>query len=81
MTGETETRLTESVSAQVTERIEIAVERKTGWIRESTVFDLLGNETHLAFSDLETNAPAPPERFRFDPPAGVRVLKLDSGAQ
>jgi outer membrane lipoprotein carrier protein len=60
------------------ERIEIAVERSTGWIRETTVYDLLGNQTHLAFSDLETNAPAPAERFRFDPPEGVRVLKLDS---
>jgi outer membrane lipoprotein carrier protein len=59
------------------ERIEIAVERKTGWIRETTVYDLLGNRTHLAFSDLEPNAPAPAERFRFDPPAGVRVLKLE----
>jgi outer membrane lipoprotein carrier protein len=59
------------------ERIEIAVERKTGWIRETTVYDLLGNRTHLAFSELEPNAAAPPERFRFDPPAGVRVLKLE----
>jgi outer membrane lipoprotein carrier protein len=60
------------------ERIEIGVEPKTGWIRETTVFDLLGNETHLAFTDLATNEPAPAERFRFDPPAGVRVLKLDA---
>jgi outer membrane lipoprotein carrier protein len=63
------------------ERIEIVVERQTGWIRETTVFDLLGNETHLAFSDLETNAPAPAERFRFEPPEGVRVLKLETGAR
>lgn len=63
------------------ERIEIAVERKTGWIRETTVFDLLGNQTHLAFSDLEANVPAPADRFRFDPPAGVRVLKLDTEAR
>jgi outer membrane lipoprotein-sorting protein len=60
------------------EHIEIAVERKTGWIQETTVYDLLGNRTHLAFSDLEPNAAAPAERFRFDPPAGVRVLKLDA---
>jgi outer membrane lipoprotein carrier protein len=60
------------------ERIEIAVERDTGWIRETTVYDLLGNQTHLAFSDLETNAAAPVERFRFDPPKDVRVLKLES---
>ena len=51
------------------ERIEIAVERKTGWIRETTVFDLLGNRTHLALLGLEPNAPAPAERFRFEPPA------------
>ena len=60
------------------ERIEISVDPKTGWIRETTVFDLLGNRTHLAFSDLEPNAPAPAERFRFDPPDGVRVLKLEA---
>ena len=50
------------------------------WIRETTVYDLLGNRTHLAFSDLEPNAAAPADRFRFDPPAGVRVLKLDAEA-
>lgn len=58
------------------DRIEIAVD-PNGWIRESTVLDLLGNRTHLAFDDIETGGALGAERFRFEPPAGVRVLTLE----
>lgn len=59
------------------ERIELVVARGSGWIRETTVVDLLGNRTHLVFEDLEVGGAAPEARFRFDPPEGVKVMTLE----
>jgi outer membrane lipoprotein carrier protein len=59
------------------ERIDLAVERGSGWIRETTVVDLLGNRTHLVFEGLEVGGAAPEARFRFDPPEGVKVMTLE----
>jgi outer membrane lipoprotein carrier protein len=59
------------------ERIELAVDPASGWIRESTVVDLLGNRTHLAFDDIQTGGAPDAARFRFEPPPGVRVLTLE----
>lgn len=59
------------------ERIGLVVERGSGWIRESTVVDLLGNRTQIAFEDLETGGAPDPARFRFEPPEGVRVLVIE----
>jgi outer membrane lipoprotein-sorting protein len=61
------------------ERIELGVDPRSGWIRESTVLDLLGNRTHLAFEDIETGGAPDEARFRFEPPPGVRVLTLEEG--
>jgi outer membrane lipoprotein carrier protein len=59
------------------ERIDLAVERGSGWIRETTVVDLLGNRTQIAFEGIETGAAPDAARFRFDPPPGVKVMKLE----
>lgn len=58
------------------ERIDLVVETASGWIRETSVLDLLGNRTHLVFEGIEAGAAAPESRFRFEPPEGVRVLTL-----
>jgi outer membrane lipoprotein carrier protein len=63
------------------ERLELWVDPASGWIRETEVHDLLGNRTHVAFVELEAIAPPPDERFRFDPPPGVRVLTLEEEPQ
>lgn len=59
------------------ERIDLVVEPATGWIRETTVHDLLGNRTQVAFEEIEAGGPVDEARFRFEPPAGVRVLTLE----
>jgi outer membrane lipoprotein carrier protein len=59
------------------ERIDLVVDRKTGWIRETTVFDLLGNETRVRFEDLEAGGAPDEARFRFEPGAGDRVLIIE----
>jgi outer membrane lipoprotein carrier protein len=62
------------------ERIDLAIDRETGWIRETTVFDLLGNETRVRFEDLETGGTPDEARFRFEPGAGDRVLIVEPAA-
>lgn len=64
--------------ASTYERIDLAVDLDTGWILATTVHDLFGNRTEVAFSELRANEGAPAERFRFDPPEGVRVLSLET---
>jgi outer membrane lipoprotein carrier protein len=59
------------------ERLELSVEPASGWIRETTVLDLLGNRTHVVFDGIETGGAPDEARFRFEPPEGVRVLKLE----
>jgi outer membrane lipoprotein carrier protein len=58
------------------ERIELEVETATGWIRETLVVDLFGNETRVRFTDLVANEGIDADRFRFVAPEGVRVLTL-----
>ncbi len=63
------------------EKLGIRVDPNTGEIRETTLVDLLGNVTIVAFSKVETNRDPAASVFRFDPPAGVRVLKLQLDAE
>ena len=57
------------------ERIGLAAE-PSGAVRATTVTDLLGNVTEVAFHDVRLNTDPAPERFEFRPPAGVRVIEL-----
>lgn len=59
------------------ERLEIAVDRASGWIVETLVVDLFGNMTRVAFADLDGETAVAPGRFRFEPPEGARVLTLE----
>ena len=59
------------------ERIDLGVERGTGWIRDTTVHDLLGNRTQVVFEDIETGGAPDDARFRFEVPEGVKVLTLE----
>ena len=61
------------------ERIELVVEVASGWIRETRVHDLFGNQTRVRFEDLVANQDVPAERFRFEPPTDARVLTLPGG--
>jgi outer membrane lipoprotein carrier protein len=58
------------------ERLELSVESATGWITETRVHDLFGNETRVVFEDLTANQGIPDAHFDFEPPEDVRVLEL-----
>jgi len=48
-------------------------------VRETTVVDLFGNRTTIAFDELRENTKPAASSFAFKPPEGVRVLSLPSG--
>ena len=58
------------------EKLRIRTDPRTGEIVETTVIDLLGNVTEVAFADIRTNVNPPHDAFRFEPPDGVRVIEL-----
>jgi outer membrane lipoprotein carrier protein len=58
------------------ESLELRVDRETAVVRETTVVDLFGNRTRVAFSELRENSGPDASLFRFDPPAGVRVIEM-----
>jgi outer membrane lipoprotein-sorting protein len=58
------------------EKLEIRVDRSSGEVKETAVFDLIGNVTRVAFQDVRTNTGLGEEVFRFTPPDGVRVVEV-----
>jgi outer membrane lipoprotein carrier protein len=60
------------------EKLRIVVDPKTGDVSKTRIDDLVGNSTVVEFSDLQVNLDPPAETFRFDPPAGIRVIELSS---
>jgi outer membrane lipoprotein carrier protein len=59
------------------EKLHIVVNPQTGELLKTTVFFVLGNVTEVAFSNIGLNVNPAASLFRFDPPAGVRVIELD----
>lgn len=60
------------------ERLHARIDPRSGELLETTVIDLLGNSTRVALQDLRVNRDPDASLFRFDPPAGVRVVELDA---
>lgn len=58
------------------ERLDLRIDPGSGDVLETGLVDLLGNETRVVFSGIEVDAGAAPELFRFEAPAGVRVIDL-----
>jgi outer membrane lipoprotein carrier protein len=59
------------------EKLQVRSDPATGELLETTVTDLLGNVTQIAFSGMRTNLRPPDSQFRFDAPKGVRVIELE----
>jgi outer membrane lipoprotein carrier protein len=62
------------------ERLRVKADRKTGDLEETTVVDLLGNETRVSFSEIRVDTGLPKDHFEFEPPDGVRVIELSAPA-
>jgi outer membrane lipoprotein carrier protein len=58
------------------EKLEIVVDRESGEVEETTVSDLVGNVTRVAFHNVRTNRGVAASLFHFTPPEGVRVIEL-----
>jgi len=59
------------------QKLRVRSDPATGELLETTVVDLLGNVTQIAFSGTRTNLGPGDELFRFRAPAGVRVIELE----
>ena len=57
------------------QKLYIAVDKKTSLVKQTIVFDLLGNETKVIFENLKINQSVPANIFKFKIPEGVRVVK------
>jgi len=58
------------------ERLSLTAVAETGDIVATSIVDLFGNETRIAFSEVQVNQGPPPELFRFAPPPDVEVIDL-----
>ena len=58
------------------EKLYLLADPSTGNVSRTRIDDLLGNTTVVEFSELKVNQDPPPELFRFDPPAGVRIIDV-----
>jgi outer membrane lipoprotein-sorting protein len=58
------------------EKLRLRSDPASGELLESTVVDLLGNVTQIAFSGMRSNLEPPDSQFRFRAPEGVRVIEL-----
>jgi outer membrane lipoprotein carrier protein len=60
------------------EKLRLLVDPESGEVRQTTVFDLVGNVTEVTFHDVRTNERPADAVFRFEPPEGVDVIDLDA---
>ena len=60
------------------EKLRVRSDPASGELLETTVIDLLGNVTQIAFSGMRTNLGPDAKLFRFQAPEGVRVIELES---
>jgi outer membrane lipoprotein carrier protein len=56
-------------------RMLLEVNLKGYTVEKTTVFDVYGNTTVIALTDLKLNPGISDDQFQFTPPAGVRVVK------
>jgi outer membrane lipoprotein carrier protein len=54
--------------------IVFVVDPKDYLVRESLLVDAQGNTNHFIFEDMKVNTKVEDERFKWSPPAGVRVV-------
>lgn len=60
------------------EKLRVVADRATGELRRTTIHDLLGNVTEVAFSDVRANQSPDDSLFRFEAPPGHEVIDLDA---
>ncbi len=62
------------------EKLEVRVDPATGEVKETAVFDLVGNVTRVGFQEVRTNTGLGDELCRFTPPGGVKVVEVPTAA-
>ena len=60
------------------EKIFLDVDPQSGVVWGTQIQDLFGNRTELTLENIEIDRSPPERTFRFEPPAGTRVQRLDA---
>jgi outer membrane lipoprotein carrier protein len=58
------------------EKLRLLTDPRSGNVSRTRIADLLGNVAEVAFSEIEVNLGPSADVFRFEPPAGVRVIDV-----
>jgi outer membrane lipoprotein carrier protein len=58
------------------EKVRIVADPRSGNVSRTRIDDLLGNVAEVAFTEIEVNLGPSADVFRFEPPAGVRVIDV-----
>jgi len=72
---ESRLELIPNVASSQYQKIQFLVRNENGQIRETLLFDALGNTNSLTFADMRVNQGLPVEGFRFEPPAGTSLIQ------
>ena len=56
-------------------RMVMVVETRTGKVVESVLYEASGNTNHFRFKNIKTNVGVAADRFTFEPPANVEVIR------
>jgi outer membrane lipoprotein carrier protein len=59
------------------ERLGLEVVQSTGEVVATSVLDVFGNETTIAFEHVQRNQDPPPTLFEFEPGPEVRVIEIE----
>jgi len=61
------------------QRLGLSVEWSSGEVTATRIVDLLGNQTRIAFDDIEYDRGPEPATFRYEPAHDVEVIELRPG--
>ena len=61
------------------QRLGLSVELASGEVTATRIVDLLGNQTAIAFDEVEYNREPEPATFQYQPAQGVEVIELRPG--
>ena len=61
--------------AGIVKKIELETDKKTGFIKTITIYDIYDNTTIIELSGIKTNEPLDDDIFKFNPPDGTVIIK------
>jgi outer membrane lipoprotein carrier protein len=74
--GQVTLKLVPKVASAGYRYLQFVVDETTGQVNETVIYDQQGGTNKLKFTDVKLNQKVEESRFKFSPPAGVKVLTV-----